>query len=143
MNTKSESICHVKDGLFIRQKDFFRKYLYTDIQWIEVDGSYCEIHLMQGTKIIIIHSLTEMEQKLPSTIFVRIHRSYIVNMHKVDAFIGNILYVGKKQLPVSSPYSQQVSACFDILEETKSPFKYRKRKSKKDIPSTKEDNFHD
>ncbi|RHJ91314.1 LytR/AlgR family response regulator transcription factor [Parabacteroides bouchesdurhonensis] len=138
MDSKSQSVCHVQNGIFIRQRDFYRKYLYTDILWIEADGSYCDIHFIQGNKIIVIHSLTQMEHKLPSNIFVRIHRSYIVNMHHVDAFVGNILYIGKKRIPISNPYRQQVSLCFDILEESKSPFRYKKQTCTKDIPQAGE-----
>ena len=125
---------HVSEGIFIRQKTIRRKYLYADILWVGASGSYCDIKLASGETLTVIHSLTDIEYKFPVTVFVRIHRSYLVNIHRVDAIVGNMLRIGKDKLPVSVPYRKQVAYYFDVLETTTALFKYPKKKSAKLSP---------
>lgn len=123
--------CHLDEAIFIRQKDMRKKVLFAHILWIEADGSYCDIHLITGETMIVVHSLGEIEKKLPAETFIRIHRSYVINVHHVDGIIGNTVKIDKKLLPVSSPYYQQLTACFNLLEESNTLFKYKKRERKK------------
>lgn len=123
--------CRVNEAIFIRQKDIRKKVLFAHILWIGVDGSYCDIHLTTGETMIVVHSLGEMEKKLPAESFIRIHRSYIINIHHVDGIIGNTVKIGKNILPVSTPYYELVIPCFNLLEESNTLFKYKKRERKK------------
>ena len=119
--------CFVDEAIFIRYKEIRKKVLYTNIMWVEVNGSYCDIYLATGEKLTIVHSLINLEKKLPASIFKRVHRSYIINIHHVDGLIGNMVYIGKKTLPVSSPYYRELASCFNVLEDTNTLFKYKKR----------------
>ena len=76
--------CYVSEAIFIRHKDMRKKVLYTNIMWIEVNGSYCDIHIVTGETITVVHTLTNLERKLPGNLFIRIHRSYIINVHHVE-----------------------------------------------------------
>lgn len=102
-------------GIFIRQKDFHRKFLYTDMQWIEASGNYCYIHLKNRSKIIVVEHLSRIEPLLPADRFIRIHRSFIVNIDSIDGFIGNQLCIGDARLNVSAPYRRQTMECLTIL----------------------------
>lgn len=128
--TQLTSKCHVDEAIFIRHKDVRRKVLYTNIMWIEANGSYCDIYLSNGDKLTIVHTLTSFQDKIPESLFIRIHRSYIINIHHVEGLIGNMVYVGKRTLPVSCPYYKDLAACFDILEDSNTLFKYKKRYKK-------------
>ena len=44
---------HVRDGIFIRQDDYYRKCLYTDLLWVEASGSYSDIHLRDRSRIVV------------------------------------------------------------------------------------------
>lgn len=120
--------CHVHEAIFIRQKEIRRKVLYADILWVEAGGSYCDFHLTTGDTLTVVHTLTDIARKLPPTIFTRIHRSHLINVHHVDGIVGNAIYIGKRRLPVSAPYYEEAATCFDVLEESATLFKYKKRK---------------
>lgn len=107
---------HVDDGFFVLQNEYYRKILYADILWLEASGSYCYLNIADGKRIIVAHTLSEVGQKLPSERFIRIHRSTIVNLYAVDCFTGNMLYINRNRLHISSPYRKLVFACFNVLE---------------------------
>ena len=69
---------HVRDGIFIRQDDYYRKCLYTDLLWVEASGSYSDIHLRDRSRIVVALRIGVMGRYLPASHFVRIHRSYVV-----------------------------------------------------------------
>ena len=124
---------YVEEAIFIRQKDMRKKVLFTDILWIGVDGNYCDIHLVSGEIMIVTHSLGDVEKKLPPESFIRIHRSYIINTHHVDGIIGNTVKIGNNLLPVSAPYHQIVAPCFNLLEESDTLFKHKKREKRNGV----------
>lgn len=131
-----ERSCLVDDGIFIREKDFHRKFLYGSILWIEASGNYCSIHITGKRDLVIIESISYLEKILPPDRFVRIHRSYIVNMYAVDSFIGNILCIGRVRLSVSEPYRMKVLSCFTILDASKVYFRQKRpRLGKEGKPS--------
>lgn len=127
-----ECSCLVDDGIFIREKDFHRKFLYTSILWIEASGNYCSLHLQDRHDLLIIESISYLEKILPPNRFVRIHRSCIVNMYAVDSFVGNILCIGAAKLSVSAPYRQTVLSSFTILDASKVYFRQKKQRSGKE-----------
>ncbi len=120
--------CCVGEAIFIRQKEMRRKVMYAHIMWVQASGSYCDIFLSTGDRLTVVHTLTDFERKLPRDWFKRVHRSYIVNIHHIEGFIGNTLYIGKKILPVSAPYCKELASCFNILEDSETLFKYKKKR---------------
>lgn len=108
-------VAHVSEAIFVRDSNYYCRILYADILWVGAYNNYCEIHCCDGKTYCAVHSLVKMERILPPELFVRIHRSYIVNIHAVDRFIGNMVYIGKQRLDVSRPY-RKVFSCFDVLE---------------------------
>lgn len=131
-HTTLSTSTRIEEGIFIRQKDYYRKYLYINMLWIEASGNYCYIHLANCSTIIIIKSISELEKVLPPHIFIRIHRSYIINIHAVDSFTGNILYIGEARLTVSAPYRESVHLHFTILDSSKVFFRQKRRCSVND-----------
>ena len=70
---------------------------------IESDSEYVVFH-MGGKKIMSYQTLTSLEKLLPDKIFLRVHRSYIVNMKKVSALKGKDLLLSDIRIPVSATY---------------------------------------
>lgn len=105
-----------QDGFFIRQNEYYKKVLFNDIMWIEASRSYCYIHLADDTRIIVTYPLSEVKKKLPDELFIQTHRSYVVNIQRVDKFIGNMLYIGKHSLPISRRLKDKVLEQFLFLD---------------------------
>lgn len=77
-----------------------------DINYIESLGDYIKIHT-SDTIISTKHSLTSFENKL-STSFLRIHRSFIVNLDKITAFTKQDIEIGDIELPIGNSYKAYV-----------------------------------
>ncbi len=70
------------------------------ILYVEAMEKYVKIHLPEG-KLVTLLSLSRMEEILPPGRFFRVHKSYIINMEKVEAIAGNEAMVGGKAVPIA------------------------------------------
>lgn len=78
---------------------------YTDIVYIESVGEYVRLHLVSGQKIMSLFRLKNMETALPSERFMRVHRSYIVNLEHVTGYArGQVSLDNGDSVPVSVNY---------------------------------------
>ncbi len=101
--------------IFIRENDRFRKILFRDILFIEASGSYCVIHLAQGDEVMLSLNLTRIWENLSPDVFLRVHRSYIVNREHIDYFDLNVVYVKKHRIPVSRQHQEEVRQNLNVL----------------------------
>ena len=76
------------------------KVLLRDIHWIEGMGDYIKL-VTEGSNLMVLSTLKSFLDRLPEDKFLRIHKSYIVNLDKVEKFNTAIVEVCGKQLPVS------------------------------------------
>lgn len=83
------------------------KLKYADIRYIESDSEYVNYHTADK-KIMSNQSLKALEKVLPSSLFIRVHRSYIVNREMVTGLKGRDLLLGDVQIPVSDSYYEVV-----------------------------------
>ena len=105
----------IHDGVFIRQNDYYKKYLYTDLLWVKASGSYSAIHLRDRSRIVVALRLGVMNRYLPESHFVRIHRSYVVSLFAIDTFVGNSLRIGDEWFPMGRLYRRDVLSLLNIL----------------------------
>ncbi|MCD7962130.1 MAG: LytTR family DNA-binding domain-containing protein [Rikenellaceae bacterium] len=91
------------DYMMIRVEYSTVRVNISDILFIEGLKDYVKISTV-NKNYVTKSSLKNVEEKLPSDIFVRIHKSFIVNLDKVDAFENNHLIIGKNQIPLGSNY---------------------------------------
>ncbi len=127
----------VDDGIFLYYQQKHRKFLYKDILWIEASGSYCNIRLADHKEIVFVYTLYQLYEKLPKDIFMRKHRSYIVNIYAVTAFFHKVLYIGDKMLPISAPYLKDIISCFNCVDNRKALAKPDEQTDKPDRENKK------
>ncbi len=96
------------DHLIIKSGYDLHKVLFNDIIYIESDSEYVVYHIQNGKKLMANQSLTKLEKTLPSSMFMRVHRSYIVNKQKVTGLKGRDLAVDTFEVPVSDSYIEQL-----------------------------------
>jgi len=92
--TEEEEYIFVKSNL--RQ----RKVVLNDIKWVEGLGDYIKLVTNEGN-VVILSTMKSFEQKLPKDKFLRIHKSYIVNLEKVEKFNSKNVELGGKLVPLS------------------------------------------
>lgn len=100
--------------LFVKVKHRMVKIALKDILWVEAYDNYSFI-ITPGHKYLISSTLKEMENKLPSASFVRTHRSYIVNLEKVDAFEEGSLIITEKSIPIGKSFRKELMTKFNII----------------------------
>ena len=88
------------DSIFVRKNERMIKILIDDILYFEADRNYCKI-FSKGKECLLVMTLKEIDEKLPKDKFLRIHRSYIVNLSHVDEVAGSHVVIGKKAIPMS------------------------------------------
>lgn len=111
-----ESIMKSFNYLFVKKKDYFVKINFSEITWVEAYGSYSNIHLENGHFITLSFNLSEITKKLNHPMFIRVHRSYLINIEHVNAFIGNMICIGETRLPISKQHRKDVLLRFNILK---------------------------
>jgi len=107
IETVSEIINEKSDFIFVRADRKMLKITFSEINYIESFSDYVKIHLEEKT-IVTRETITNIEAKLPQKDFIRIHRSYIVSMHKIESFTNEFIEVNKKAIPISRSYKKDV-----------------------------------
>lgn len=111
--TKPESIQMVtaqeqkQDSLFVNVNKRYVKVVFDKISYVESVKDYIHIHIGDDT-IITKEKISEFELKLPPN-FLRIHRSFIVNLDRITAFTSLDIEIGTKEIPIGKSYKSIVS----------------------------------
>jgi len=102
-----------REFFFVKADKKLVKVRFDDIIYIEGLKDYVIIR-MDDSRVITLQTMKSLEEKLPDEIFQRIHRSYIVNVQKIEALMGNMVEVmekGKvKHLPIGKNYRDELQA---------------------------------
>lgn len=98
----------VQPFLYFRSDRKMVKVLFDDILYIEGLRDYVRIFTSAKT-IVTKHLLASLEEMLPADYFLRIHRSYIVSVNKIDSFNADVIEIAKKELPIGRMYKHDVS----------------------------------
>jgi len=78
-----------------------------DIRFIETCGDYVTLH-SSDKKLVVHGTLKSWEEKLKGLSFLKIHRTTIVNLQKIDHLEGNLICIGEHKLPVSEQFKEQL-----------------------------------
>ncbi len=93
--------------IYVKENKKVIKLHLCDINYVEGLSEYVQIHTTKK-KIITKTSMTNMQAKLPDTGFIRIHKSFIVSMGKIEAFTAHSIDVPGKELPIGRSYKNSV-----------------------------------
>jgi DNA-binding LytR/AlgR family response regulator len=94
--------------LYLRVDRKMVKVLFDEILYIEGLRDY--VRLFTTTKTLVTkHLLASLQEMLPADAFLRIHRSYIVSINKIDSYDSDLLEIRKKELPIGRLYKHDVS----------------------------------
>ncbi len=96
-----------KDYIFVRADRKMVKVNFNEISYIESLGDYLKIFLERET-IITRETMNNINSKLPKSIFIRIHRSYIVSLNEITSYTNEFIEINNKALPISRSYKETV-----------------------------------
>ena len=94
-----------ESDLFIKTDSKIYRLAYKDIIYAEANGNYTKIVTTQQTLTAGI-TFTSFEQQLPSSIFIRVHRSFIINKSFISHIEGNRVFVNAIEIPIGHNYKE-------------------------------------
>ncbi|MFP5042575.1 LytR/AlgR family response regulator transcription factor [Parasediminibacterium sp. JCM 36343] len=92
------------NSLFIKVNYEMMKINLRDIDLIEALDDYIKIHI-KPVPVLTLMTLKSVLEKLPSQEFIRVHRSYIIPISKIEKFTKTKINVGGKEIPIGSSYA--------------------------------------
>lgn len=95
----------IRDAIFIRDKGCLTKVKYQNIIYLKGDGNYTTL-VTREKSYSLRNILKEFEEMLPATRFLRIHKSFIVNLDEINTISPKEVTVNNQKVPVGRTYYQ-------------------------------------
>ncbi len=108
------AIPKVPEYIFVKADYKMQKIILKDILFIEGYRDYMKFHLYQKKSVVSLLSFRKIESILPSHAFIRIHKSFLVAVDKIDIIGKNAVKIGENTIPVGEAYKERF---FKYLEE--------------------------
>lgn len=104
----------IEDSIFIKSKNRLVKVALRDIMFAEANDIYSNVYT-KDSKYIVNYTLKAITEKFPEKNFLRVHRSFLVNIQKVEAIEYNDLLVNGHRIPIGKTYREELMKYFDIM----------------------------
>jgi DNA-binding LytR/AlgR family response regulator len=101
------------EHIFVKSNLKKRKIYINQIKWIEALGDYVKL-ITQNKSFVILSTMKAFENELPKGVFLRIHKSYIVNLKKVERYDSKYVEIEKMKLPLSRTRKTQLSKALEL-----------------------------
>ena len=101
------------EHIFVKSNLKKRKIYINEIKWIEALGDYVKL-ITNDKSFVILSTMKAFEKELPKKVFLRIHKSYIVNLKKVERYDSKHVEIEKIKLPLSRTRKSELIQALDI-----------------------------
>ncbi len=91
------------DFIFIKDGTTNYKINFNDLWYIQAYGNFAKIHTPQQNFVASM-TMKQLEEDLPEAVFMRVHKSYIVNIQKVSKIEGATVFIDKTMIPIGAVY---------------------------------------
>ncbi len=102
----------LSDFIFVKTEHKIQKVYLNDILFIEGLKDYISI-FTPAERIITLQNMKKMEDALPERHFIRVHKSYIVSINKIDSIERSRIFIGDKVIPVGDTYREEFFKIID------------------------------
>jgi len=106
-NESSNKPFILSDSIFVRHHNTMVKVNIEDILYIEAERNYCRIY-SKNKEYLLVMTLKDMAEKLPPKHFLRVHRSFIVNLSQINEIGTSHIVIQKKAIPVSKSLKDEL-----------------------------------
>lgn len=96
------------DCIFLKVDKTHQKVKCSEILYIEGYGNFIKVFFENNKMILVAETMTNIEKRLSDTLFIRIHKSYIVSIQKITQISSHELKIGNKSIPIGSLYKMKV-----------------------------------
>lgn len=111
---QASEIKTLDDRIFVRDKNKLVKLKIEDILYVEAERNYCSI-TTRNKKYTLSVPLKKFENKVANDLFVRIHRSYMVNLKAIDEIDENYVFIDGQSLPISKSHKQELNRRLTLI----------------------------
>lgn len=111
---KKHKVNSSNKNLYVKEDSVWVSIPVEKILWIEALGDYVNIHTPEK-KHTVLTTMKAIEGKLSEDRFIRVHRSYIVQIDNIENLDGNMLVVSKKLIPIGKSYKKSLMARLNIV----------------------------
>lgn len=110
----------VSKPLFIPSKGGLQRIRKEEVLYFKADRNYCTIHFLTGQSLLVSAPLSNVARHFLNDNFIRIHRSYVINMEHLEFLLGNtVMLINGVQLPVNKEFKKKIYNLLEV-EGTKS-----------------------
>lgn len=106
---------YANNSFFVKKDSRFVKVNFQDILWIEALDNYVIIKTSSKEQFILHSSMKDIEAKLPQLNFARVHRSYIVQLEKINALEENACIVDGNRIPIGKSYKDNLMGRLNLF----------------------------
>lgn len=93
------------DFLFVKTENRLQKIFLQDILFVEGQGDYLRINTAKS-RIMTLQKFSSLQSMLPEDLFVRVHKSYLVSIEKIESISRNRIKIGEHLIPISESYKK-------------------------------------
>ena len=99
---------------FIKVKQGLLKIAFADILLVEACDNYCYLYTAEKKYMVSMH-LKSIETKLPGKNFIRVHRSFVINLDKIQSIEDDVIVIGQNRIPIGKTYRNDVMKYIKLL----------------------------
>ncbi len=107
LTSKNQNGFILSNCIFVRHNEKMVKVSIENILYVEAERNYCRIYTKSKEYLLVI-TLKDIDEKLPSKHFLRIHRSFIVNISQIDEVATSHVIIAKKAIPISKSLKEEL-----------------------------------
>ena len=104
----------INNTFFIKNKGELIKIDKTAIQYLEAYDNYTKL-ICEKKEYLLSFTLKTMYEKLKDKNFIRIHRSYLININKIDSLFEGYVFINHKKLPIGKSYKKDLMDSISLL----------------------------
>jgi len=102
--------------MFVRDGYVFRKIFFNELLYLESDANYVILHLKSQKKLMVRSTLNDFIEQVDQKLFIRVHRSYSVNINMIDDIFPTEISVSGTKIPVGKSYRKELFKALGIKE---------------------------
>ncbi len=95
--------------IFFKADKKIYKYFLTDIVYFQGSGNYVKVVSKTEKVILVQDKMSELLAKLPSNVFLRVHKSYIINLNQIRQLQGNMIKIEDTEIPLGQSYKDDIT----------------------------------
>ncbi len=116
LEKNQEKLTTENQFIFFKADKKIHKFYFKEILFFEASGNYVKIHTEKVSPLMVLEKLSDLDEKLSKNQFLRVHKSFIINISHIQQIEGNMLKIKDKTVTVSQSYKHNLD---EILNKNK------------------------